>query len=222
MHDILEGESSGEDVSPIEEDSIQEQQSANVDASMPPSSSVISFPDADSGPSFCRFEEDKWLDEVEEGHLQDDHSWCFLCEYSQDVADVDGNPDYARLLSLIQKNYGKTRPIALCRMIQMFYRERLMNCIEEPRDWTLASIYYHIERHRPEPITMTLDAVRTITSAIHLLKDHGMCAVSSLPDGTRQRSLHVGNTRLFLTLVDRQQKLLGALARLGHTYSKVL
>ncbi len=185
----------------------------------------IHFPDEmDSGPTFCRFDDDKWLDEVENegGSGGDNGAWCFLCEYSQDSADVDSNPDYTRLLGLIQKNYGKLRPIALCRMVQDFYRQRLMNCIEEPRDWSLASIYYHIERHRPEPITMTLDAVRTITSAMHLLKDHGMCSMSTLPDGSRQRSLHVSNTRLYLTLADRQQKLLGTLTRLGHTYSQIL
>jgi hypothetical protein len=185
---------------------------------------VVEFPAAAAGggaaqlpegPTFCRFDEDNWLDEVQTA----DDSWCFLCEFSQNAVQFDGNRDYGRLLTLMRDHYGKLRPKTFCEMIQTFYNNRLKGCIDEPREWSLCSIYNHIERHRPEPIAMTVDTLRTITSAMHVLRDSGMCSVSTLPDGTRQKAIHSSNTRLYLTLADRQQKLISTIARMGHSLS---
>jgi len=177
---------------------------------------VEHHPSMDAGPSFARFEDEKWLD-TEEGD-----EWCFLCEYSQDSTEFDGNRDYPRLLKLIKDHYGKTTPETLARMVQDFYERFLRPCVEHPRPWSKRSIYHHIERHRPDAYNMTVDAVRTITNAMHLLKDGGMCMLSMAPDGTSVRTLNATNTRLYLTLVDRQQRLINSMNRMTNVQSSML
>jgi len=174
-------------------------------------------PNMDAGPSFVRFEDEQWLDAA-----GDDDNWCFLCEYSQDSTEFDGNRDYARILKLIKDHYGKTTPETLARMVQQFYDRFLRPCIEHPRPWSKRSIHHHIERHRPDAYNMTVDAVRTITNAMHLLKDGGMCMLNTAPDGTSTRTLNATNTRLYLTLVDRQQRLINSMNRMGNVQSNML
>jgi len=175
--------------------------------------------EADTGPAFVRFEDERWLDDDRAERVDD---WCFLCEYSQDSTEFDGNRDYARLLKLIKDHYGKTKPDVLSQMIQQFYNRFLRDCIERPREWSKRSIYYHVERHCPDPYNMTVDAVRTITNAMHLLKDRGMCMQSLAPDGQSVTALNASNTRLYLALVDRQQRLIGSINRMSTVQSTML
>jgi len=46
--------------------------------------------------------------------------------------------------------------------------------------------------------------------------------LNTAPDGTSTRTLNATNTRLYLTLVDRQQRLINSMNRMGNVQSNML
>jgi hypothetical protein len=125
---------------------------------------------------------------------------CFACTYGARMGDSKRTKTvYDDMCNIIATMYGRTSNEALVNMVHAYYTTEIQRFFNYP-NWSKRCIWQHIVMHAQDDVIQTCEAVQTMTAAIELLRESGLCQKTMSGPQLDQK-----NTRLFLDLVKTRE-----------------
>ena len=156
---------------------------------------------------FCRLPSDPLPYPDDEHDGESTSGECFACVYgakfSSDDATKKSKHIFDDMVSIITNMYGRTSNETLVNMVYAFYEQEIRRYFNYPA-WSKRSIWEHIYMHTQDENVQTCEAMQTLTAAIELLRDKGLCQKTA--EGVQ---LDHKNTRLFMDMVKTRDALQG-------------
>lgn len=142
-------------------------------------------------------------------------TWCFMCECGQNRQMWEKNRFYGQMIQIIEDGLATMEPDVLCRKVQMHYNKELRWTLrrKELRDmaWKKSMIWKHITKHAPTTRSMLEVERINISNIMDVLAQEGIQTIDPV---TRRTSIDPMNTKLYLTLQAKRDKVVQQLVLL--------